>query len=297
MRAYTYKPEQVGLAAWPSGELRLAGFEPVDDPLAADVFVCPGPLSLANNIGLGLFPFMAGNEDRHVFLDVSDDFTEAIGTRCILIRCNMRVGMLGGDPNSIAWAWPVEDFEECIELPAGGFKYDVTFQGWLSTETRISAAASCRDSGTITSDIATYSDFTGYIYHEPEGIRRRAEFRRSMRESRVALCPESIPGVLPYRFFEAMSAARVPVLVGSDYVLPFADQIPYNEFCLFIDRPDAAGSDSAIREFLDVRSDVEIIQAGRKARRFWSRFLNREDWPQTMADAVGNKMREAGLCV
>lgn len=292
MRVFTYSPQDLGLDRWPEGELRLEGSIPVTDPSEADVFICPAPLSLAHTYGLDRLPFMKDREDRHVFLDVSDHFTDAIGKRCLFIRCNMRSWMKEKDPNSIAFAWPVEDYAECVEVPEGGFKYDVSFHGWLSTDTRIQSSNACLGNRSLNCDIRQYSDFTGYIYFEPEGIRRRAEFRRSMRESRVCLCPESIPGVLPYRFFEAMSAGRVPVLVSSDYVLPFADEIPYDDFMLEIDRDNSTNVGLFIRQFLDRTPDDELVRMGRLARMHWLESLNSADWPRMMTYAVERKLRE-----
>lgn len=300
MKQYIYSPAEAGFAAWPSGELRLDGFEVTTDPSEADIFVSPGNLSMYLNVGVqeGLrrLPYFTGRESRHVLFDVSDNFRQAIGLPCIFLKCDIRSWMLKDDPNSVAVAWPVEDYAECVDILAEGFKFDVSFHGWLSTDTRRQSSQACLDNPGLRCDIARYEDFTGYIYHEPEGIRRRAEFRRSMRESRLALCPESIPGVLPYRFFEAMSAGRVPVLVSSDFVLPFTDEIPYDKFILRVSRDDASRADVAIQEFIKLTTDEELIRMGKLAREYWVKYLNREDWARTMAYSVDKKLKELALC-
>ncbi len=293
MRQYIYKPEHVSMRQWPSGELRLDGIEVTEDATKADIFVCPGNIRIfeqgtgvLNMAKLNRLPHFTGNEARHVFFDCSDNFKAPINLPIIFIRCDVRTWMLPHDPNTIQVAWPVEDFAECIPVPDGGFMYDVSFHAWLSSDARKNAAESILPRSDIAFDYAGYSDFTGYIYHEPEGLRRRAEFRRSMRDSRVALCPESIPGVLPYRFFEAMSAGRVPVLVGSDYVLPFADEIPYEYFVIQCSTENASNVGNLIRSFLDEHDDEAMIEFGLMARRWWDKYLNAKDWPKTMAYAV-----------
>ncbi len=291
MKQYIYSPREAGLEAWPSGELRLEGIGVTGNPAEADLFVCPGPLLLFQDPkDLERFPFIEGREERHVFFDCSDYDTVYDRKNCTLIRCNLKAFMKAAHPNSISWAWPVEDFAECVELPEGGFRFDVSFQGWLSTPARIESAAACKRNTELQADIATYPDFCGYIYYTPEGIRRRAEFRRSMRESRVALCPESIPGVLPYRFFEAMSAGRIPLLVGSDYVLPFEQEIPYDDFILRCPAASAATADEVALAFVRSHSDAKIIERGLEARHYWRTYLNREDWPRTMAEAVRKRL-------
>lgn len=296
MNAYSYPPQSLGLSEWPSGELRLFGMNAVDDPGEADVFIVPGNLSLFRvgdtfeRQSLDRLPYYRGNEDRHVFFDVSDNFREAIGSPSIFIRCDVRMWMLKDDPNTIQVAWPVEDYAECLPVPNGGFLYDVSFHGWLSTTTRTVSSQSCLDNPNLKCDMARYEDFTGYIYHEPEGIRRRAEFRRSMQHSRVCLCPESIPGVLPYRFFEAMSAGRVPLLVSSDYVLPFAEEIPYKDFCFRVSRDDAAQAGVRLRQWLDAFLDERLIEMGQMARHYWERYLDCRKWPEIMGDAVRKQL-------
>lgn len=297
MKQYIYSAAEAGLAAWPSGELRLEGIEVTGDPGAADVFVCPGNLSLFQAEGrLDILPFMRTDEARHVFMDVSDNFTQALHRKCMFIRCDIRSWMLKDDPNSIAFAWPVEDFPECVEQAAGGFRFDLSFQGWLWSAARQESVRACQDNPKLTCDIAGYPDFCGYIYYTDEGIRRRAEFRRSMRESRIALCPESIPGVLPYRFFEAMSAGRIPLLVGSDYVLPFAEEIPYNDFILHCPAESARAADQVAFAFIQSHTDTAIIDKGLEARYYWKKYLNREDWPRTMAEAVRKQLGKLTAC-
>jgi hypothetical protein len=302
LRQFIYESSSIGLPDWPSGTLRLEGIEVTTDPNEADVFVCPGSLSLFQYDGqllldkLYQLPHLKGNESRTVFFDCSDNFKQAINSEIIFIRCDVRTWMLPTDPNTIQMAWPVEDFSECVDVPEGVFKYDVSFQGWNWSDARQASTNAIATHPLLSKDIATYSDFTGYIYYEPEGIRRRAEFRRSMRESRICLCPESIPGVLPYRFFEAMSAARIPLLVGSDYVLPFADEIPYSELILTCPAENAAHCDDVMLEFLKSHTDEQIIKIGLAARAYWKKFLNRDDWPRMMSYAVEKQIKARLAC-
>lgn len=304
IRQYIYKPSEAGLTDWPPGELRLEGIEITTNSGEADVFVCPGNLRIfETTLGSGILdhdklyrlPYLEGNESRTVFFDVSDNFKTPINLPIIFIRCDVRSWMLPHDPHTLQMAWPVDDFSDCIDLPSGGFRWDVSFQGWLSSDIRIQSSAACRNNSNLKCDIAEYTDFTGYCYHLPEGIRRRAEFRRSMKESRIALCPESIPGVFPYRFFEAMSAGRVPMLVGSDFVRPFEHLIPYHEFCIFVSRKNAHRADEAARNFLHDHTDEQIIEMGKLARKWWSRMLDARRWPELHAMAVRAKLKTLGL--
>lgn len=298
MRQYVYCSHQIGLDSWPAGELRLEGIEVTKEPDLADVFVVPGALSMFQVDGnlqmdrLYALPYLRGNESRTVFFDVSDNFKTPINLPIIFIRCDARDWMLPSDPGTIQFGWPVEDFAEVIPLPEGGFKYDISGHMWLSSETRKSSLAAIKNNRMLKSDLAGYSDFTGYIYHESEGIRRRAEFRRSMKESRISLCPESIPGVFPYRFFEAMSSGRVALLVGSDFVWPWEKDVPYESFSIVCPRNLADQADQVALTFLQSHSDDEIIQMGKQARIYWETYLRSSDWPRLHAIAIQRKLEE-----
>ncbi len=303
MRQFIYEPSVIGLTEWPSGTLRLEDVEITTDPRQADVFVFPGGFLLfetekdsgiVDRDKLVRLPHYVGNESRHVFLDISDNFKKKLHLPIMLIRCDQRAWMRSSDPNTINMPWPVEDYSECVELPDGGFKYDVSFQGWYSTTVREVSAKACLASS-LKCDIQGYPNFCGYIFDKPEGIRRRAEFRRSMRESRVMLCGESIEGVFPYRFWEAMSAGRVPALIGSDFTFPFADEIPYEDFCIFIPRMDAQLTPQVIQEFIATHSDAEIIEIGRLGRRHWEQFLNTEHSPRLHAYLVRKQLAKMGV--
>lgn len=278
--------------------MRLEGIEVTESSAEADIFVVPGSLELFREPhDLYQLPYFSGSEARHVFFDVSDYETQ-YDQPSIFIRCNLREFNMGADPNSVAFPWPVENYAECVDLPEGGFKFDVSFQGWLSTQARIDSSKSCRETPALKCDIAEYSNFCGYIYHEPEGVRRRAEFRRSMRESRVCLCPESIPGVLPYRFFEAMSAGRVPLLVGSGYKLPFKDEIPYDDLILTCPAQMASQAASIALEFVRTTPDSVIADIGARARVYWETWLDSTHWPRLMSYAVQKQFLAMGLeCV
>ncbi len=304
MKQYIYKPADAGLTHWPPGELRLDGIEITNDPNSADVFVCPGNIRIFEGTPgsgkldihkLNRLPYFRGNESRHAFFDCSDNFKAAINLPIMFIRCDVRTWMLPHDPNTLPTPWPVEDFSECIYLPPGGFMADLSFHAWLSSDVRRQASAACIENPEIRCDTACYSNFFGHITDKAELDRRRLAFRASMQRSRMALCPESIPGVLPYRFFEAMSAGRVPLLVGSDYVLPFADEIDYSAFTIFCERDDAVNADKLVVKFCGQHNDKEIIEMGQLARAAWVKWLDTSRWAELHAYAVQKHLAKVGV--
>jgi len=297
LRAYTYKPQEAGFQKWPEGILRLNNTFSVDKPEDADVFIFPPSLMNVQERGrVANLPYMNGREERHIFFDVSD-FDQTYELKCLFIRCNLKRHMREADPNSIPWAWPVCNYPDVAEVPAEGFKYDVSFHGWLSTKTRIEAINSCLANPKLKTDSAQYTDFYGYVERDnkPEADRRMAAYKLSMKHSRIGLCGESIPGVFPYRFFEAMSMGRVAMLFSSDYNLPFQDEIPWDKIVLRYPREESPHAGTLVQNFINSHSDEVIINMGRQAREYWVKYLNRDDWPTTMTMAVESKLRQIGV--
>lgn len=285
LKAYTYTPTDAGLEKWPDGILRLDGTQPVENPADADVFIYPGAIHDLKAADLRRLPHFAAHPERHVFFHCADHET-LYHAPSLFIRCNTRPWYFAKDPNTISWPWPVEDFSECMDS-SSGFKFDVSFHGWRWSKVRQQSVDSVMVSG-LNADLAEYPDFCGYIYDQPEGIRRRAAYRQSITYSRVALCPESISGVFPYRFFEAMSAARVPLLVGSGYVLPWQGAIPWESLVLTCS--DAGKAAEVAEAFIASHSDEQIIAQGLECRKWWESHLQRALWPSLMTQVVERKL-------
>lgn len=303
MKVFTYNPADVAQVGTADFSLRFSSVEAsaidgsilvperlveaVRDPESADVIAVPLTLMhFKNRAAMETLPFFSRWPEKHAFFDCSDYEYTYGGVPSILIRCNLRRWMRDVDKNSISWPWPVDDYAECIAPPEDGIRFQVGFHGWTSSTVRKESSNVVKNSGLLKADVVQYDDFTGYIWDTPEGLRRRALFRKNLKESLVQLCPESIPGVFPYRFFEAMSSGRVPVLVSTGYVLPFEDRIPYDDFIVRIAADEASRADVIIAEWLSRHSEARVLELGRQARKWWEEWLQRDRWTKLCTIAV-----------
>lgn len=301
MKQFVYKPAEAGLTEWPSGTLRLDGIEVTENPTEADVFVVPGNIRLFEKSSgvldiakLNRLPYFKGNEHKTALFDVSDNFTQSVHLPILFIKCDARSWMLEHDTGTIQMAWPVEDYGQCVEVPEAGFKYDIGFHGWVSSLVRRTSVESCQKTEDLKIDIEGHKDFYGYLKDDnPEQHRRRCNFIRSLRESRLQLCGESIPGVFPYRYWETLSAGRVPLLIGSDFVFPFAEEIEYTRFTVMCPRFEAPNAGQIALDYVRTHTDEEIIETGKLARQAWLEFLDARRWPELMAKAVLKKLEAA----
>lgn len=295
MRQYIYGPKVLGLAEWPKGQLRL-DFAETPYPATADIFVVPGSLGLfeSRQHMYATLPFLHGNEHKHVFLGLNEN-TTVYDLPCIFLRSNLKTWMLARDPNSITIPWPVDDFGACVEVPAGGFANDISFHGWVQIEkrgngsTRARALEACEQDKRLRLDFAAYSSFYGHLEPGQQSIRREW-YERSLRRSRFALCPESIPGDIPYRFYEAMSAARIPILVASDYVLPELPFVNWATFTLLVERNDTSSIPAVVHKLLQNTTEAELQLLAQKARWVWESWCDRNLWQHTFTVMVASKL-------
>lgn len=289
--------------------ITLKGGEVVDSPDKADVVMIPLPLReithqshetshLDRNRLPRIIRHFGLDERRVVAYDCSDWEEDYAATpNCLFIRCNTKGWMKRKMPRTISWPWPVENFGDIAAPPVGGFKYDVSAHMWLSHNVRVHACESVQKILGDRADIVTRKEFYGYIERDDPARAKdlKAAFKESMRVSRLSLCPASIPGVFPYRFFEAMSAGRVPILFGSDYTLPWQDEIDWKSCTFQYEANECVRAGEIIRDLLSWTKDEQLVEMGKRGRQYWDRWLNRDRFPELMYEAVERVMRKDGL--
>lgn len=286
------------------GSINFNNTVEVQNPKEADFIYIPvpyrdstPPLLTAEKLQ-SIVKFLDVDERRCVLFDIADDeMVTDLNPNIIFIRCNIKPWMRRRMPRCIAWPWPTETttYEECWPVSETGFKYDVSARMWLSTNVRINSCNSLKNVPGLTYDMETYPDFTGYCFDQPEGIRRRKEFRRSMRESRLALCPLSIWNVFPYRVTEAFAAKRVPIIVGDNFEYPWADRIPYKDFTIQVSIEDCHKTGTIVKNWLSNHSDEQIIKMGEMGYEYWNKWLNRDKWSDLWPIAIEERLRKDGL--
>jgi hypothetical protein len=307
LKIYSYTVADLGWQNVPDAEAMMSlrfddQCEKVNDPEQADVILVPPILYNLRRQGLepqSLRHMRQTTFKKHVFLDVADNFDVFPTINSIFLRCCLTRKMYGANHRSRCVAWPVSssgDYSDIVALPAGGFKYDVGFHGWVRGPDYIrhKAAESCRRELGARADIATYPDFCGYIWETPEGLRRRAEFRRSLHECRLQLCPASIEagpvdgrgGVFPYRVFETMAAGRVPLMFCTDHMWPREDKIEWSRTIFCYPESEAGRAGEIAKEIVATHSDDQLVAMGQRCRELYLAHLDDRHWPRIHREMV-----------
>lgn len=271
-------------------------FEKTDNPYEADFFWIPidlghweayhgGVKSIHN--GLPRLSYWPGNETRHVAYFCSDG-ANPTGLPLIMFRQSFYKD--SHDPNVIAWPYAVEDFGDLVTDDFSRLPYDVSFVGSkVSHKSRIESF----DSVLTTSGLRSFLDDSklhwGSVEHTTIGKYRKELFRQSLAESKLVLAARG-GGLSCYRFFEAMSAGRVPILIADGWELPHKDKIDWDKCMFQIAEKDAPKAGDILLEILSDMTNKELCEMGKYARSAWLLYLAPRMWPDVMEECVRERL-------
>lgn len=297
LKAYVYPDNEV---------LQVSGFTPEEYAHArVNLSACFTPTEHFNQADVFFFPLDLGhweayhggtrdiyprlqrlqwwleNEYRHVFYMCSDG-ADPMGIPSIVFRQSFWKD--NKDVGTIAWPYSVEDFGDLV-VGARGFAsltYDVSFVGSkVSHISRIESFDSVANTPGLKSFLDDSKMHWGSIENTEVGKKRKEIFIDSMRNSRMVLAARG-GGLSCYRFFEAMSAGRVPVLFADDWELPHQDLIDWNRCIIKIPENKAREAGPFLLEQIKKGLNVRLADAGLYARAVWKAYLAPEVWPTMM---------------
>jgi len=131
----------------------------------------------------------------------------------------------------------------------------------------------------------SYSDFIlrdkwgGRLVHESQNYdsydfgpteKRRNEFFDNMERNLYAFTIRGMNNA-SYRFYEAFMMGRIPVLINTDMLLPFEDEIDYRRNTVYI--TDFRDIDGQIRKYHDSHTEDELIQIQKENRNIWLKYF------------------------
>jgi hypothetical protein len=139
---------------------------------------------------------------------------------------------------------------------------------------RREAIAALRCSDAISTNFIIRSSYSGHkntINVDPDVARK--EYRDNMLQSDLALCVKG-DGNFSYRFYEALSLGRIPLLIDTDCVLPLADRIDYDSFILRVPFQDLPDFSVRVEQWWKGITDDEFVAMQKKAREAYERYLS-----------------------
>ena len=105
------------------------------------------------------------------------------------------------------------------------------------------------------------------------------DYMVSLIVSHAVLCPRGA-GLNSIRFFETISAGRVPVLISDPIGLPFSDVVDYRQFIISIDAAHVSDTATLLKRWLQRFGRKRLRLMGESARKAHDEQLHYRHWPR-----------------
>lgn len=99
------------------------------------------------------------------------------------------------------------------------------------------------------------------------------EYVDNMLNSDYVLCTRG-DGNYSLRFYEALAAGRIPVLIDTDCVLPYDHIIDYKEFCVWVEYKNVKKTAEAVERFHGSLSPCQFRNIQMRCREVWVEYLS-----------------------
>jgi hypothetical protein len=155
---------------------------------------------------------------------------------------------------------------------------------------RAKAIRLLRRTKTIKTDILIRgnSRFTwafGYLLKDTDEstlAEQRQEYLANLLGSPYTLCVRG-RGNYSLRFYEALCCGRIPVLVNTDCVLPFENQINWKDYCVWVDESDISYIGEILSDFHARISNIEFKELQLACRKLWLDYLSPESFMRNLS--------------
>jgi len=118
------------------------------------------------------------------------------------------------------------------------------------------------------------SSYSGHIKTIKTDVEQtRKDYVHNMMDSDYALIVKG-DGNYSYRFYEALSLGRIPVLLDTDCILPLEDRIDYDSFVLRVDYKNMAHLDAIIAQHYRSLSNKDFQNMQKMARDAYQQYLS-----------------------
>ena len=100
----------------------------------------------------------------------------------------------------------------------------------------------------------------------------RQEYLQNVFDNDYTLCLRGA-GNFSYRFYEVLSAGRIPLFINTKCVLPFADKIDWRRHCAWVEEHDLGRAGEILLDFHSKLSAADFVQMQQDNRKLWEEWL------------------------
>lgn len=128
---------------------------------------------------------------------------------------------------------------------------------------------------------ASYSLHQGSVSGDP--ARLRAEYQENMAASTLALCVRGDANA-SQRFYEALSAGRVPLLLDTDSVLPLEGVAPYEKCLIRVPHNEVALLPGRAAAWHAAQTAASFLEVGKEAKNLFQNYLRLDRYFEIVFD-------------
>ncbi len=197
---------------------------------------------------------------------IVDDYEERYKQykNLILLRTSLKSSKKRNNEFVLPYLW------ECTRSPstpiADKIKPIVGFCGQM-TKHRKKLTQVFQQSNDLTSNFIIRDKFWGGIPHDPNLI---YEYEENVKNSQFILCNRGA-GNFSMRFYQTLAFGRIPVLVNTDMVLPFEEEIPWRDIIVF-----EKNEQRCLKKVLKIHSNGETEQRQKRCRELFDECFSPE---------------------
>jgi len=130
---------------------------------------------------------------------------------------------------------------------------------------------------------------------EPLQRRLRQEYVQNMVDSDYNLCVRGA-GNFSLRFYETLSAGRIPLFINTQCVLPFDDQINWKNHCVWVEEDQIDHADEILADFHASVSPERFKQMQRANRQLWCDWLTPLSFYRRVIDQACAMRKDPASC-
>lgn len=150
--------------------------------------------------------------------------------------------------------------------------YKITFCGHIEGHYRQTAVSWAEDNWG--DDLCRFIIRPGFWAPGMAKMDARKEYIDNMLSGAFTLCMRG-GGNFSYRFYEALSFGRIPVLIDTDTILPFENEIPWHEYIIRLDLKDIRNGEYDAKKFGSIERN---LFSPRKNRELWEEWFSPEGY-------------------
>jgi len=211
--------------------------------------------------------------DKKLVLFIVDDYEHPLGlyNNQIAIRTSMCKSQKCHNELVLPYIFePVEKFEPFNKTD----KPVVSFCG-LNSKYRQETIQEFQNSDKIKCSFILRDKFWGGKPHDSTIIK---EFKENIRNSHYIICNRGA-GNFSMRFYQVLSAGRIPVLLNTDIELPFADEINWSEYIIIADT-----NQELVNKVLEHYYKVDIIEQQNKNSEMYEKYFTVDNYARHLLE-------------